>query len=644
MAQYELNLTDYFQIILKRRVIIIVVFAAVFLASVLYTGTIKPLYRASSTVKINEYKSVGTLLLELSGSPTGDPMLSYARSINSLPIMEEAVRQLGLLNKKAGPEAITELAGSLQMAVSTSIPENTNLIKITVTHPDRQLTAKLANKIAEVFITENLKENTKQARRTKEFIEGQLSEVERKLKVSEEAFKKFKEKGASAAGVAVGLQDKLAILQAERNRLSKIYTEKHPDIIKINQQIEELQAQLKRLPESELNFARFTREVEINDTIYRGLKAKLESARIAESEKVEDVSIVDPALVPDSPISPHKSFNYLLGAVIGLMLGLTGAFLVEQMDTTIGTIEDVEGFLQLPALGIIPYLKTKDEKKKTFVERIFPKEVKGREKSLRLRNQLVVHYSGSSPVFEAYRILRTNIQNGIFKKQEIKGKIILFSSSGPEEGKSITISNLSIAMAQGNLRTLLIDADMRRSVIHDIFGFKHRAPGLSDVLKGVVKPEDAIRSFADVLMGELGFDEALKLQGLDNLSILTSGELPTLPAELLGSTEMVNLLESLRAKFDIILIDAPPVLAVADAAILGTKVDVVILVYRVGKIARSALLRAKEQLVESGASVEGVILNNISPEIEMRYGYYYQNKYYGKYYTANDKEAKDKVS
>jgi capsular exopolysaccharide synthesis family protein len=235
-------------------------------------------------------------------------------------------------------------------------------------------------------------------------------------------------------------------------------------------------------------------------------------------------------------------------------------------------------------------------------------------------------------------MLRTNIQTEVFK-EKIQRKILLLSSSGPEEGKSITIANLSIAMAQGGLRTLLIDGDMRRAVVHKIFGMKNE-PGLCNVLRGTIDSKDAIRTFADILTSEIGFDEALKIPGLDNLNILVSGSLPLSPAELLGSPEMATLLAKLRDSYDIILIDSPPVLAVADANILAPNVDGVILVYRVGKTARSLLYRTKTQLVESGAQVKGVVLNNISPQIEMHYGYYYYYKYYGKYYTSQEKAQK----
>lgn len=637
MAQYELNLTDYWLIINRRRIIVIFITFLVFLGTVLYTLRIKPQYRATATLMITEQKTFSTVLMELSGTPLGDPLTSYARSITSLPVIEEAVNQLGLAGKNATPEEITNVAGSLQGAVGTVIQENTNLIDITVTHHEPQLTAKLANKIVEVFIAQDLKDKSKQARKVREFIESQLVDLGKKLTDSENKLKEFKEK-ETPSGAALALQGKLGELEAEKNKLSKVYTNSHPDIIKIKEQIEESKAQLKGLPEPELQYARLNREVEINDGIYRDLKAKFESARIAEVEKVESVIFVNPALAPGSPISPNKKLNYLLGAMVGLMLGLAGAFLREQLDTSIGTIEDVEDYLKLPAIGVIPYLKTEDDKNKGFIQRLWPKEFTSKEKTQRIRKQLLVHYSSSAPVFEAYRMLRTNIETEVFK-EKIQRKIVLLSSSGPEEGKSITISNLAIAMAQGGLRTLLIDADMRRAAIHKIFGMKNE-PGLSNVLRGTIDPKDAIKTFADILTSEMGFDEVLKIPGLDYLNILVSGSIPQAPAELLMSPEMDTLLAKLRDSYDIILIDSPPVLAVADAIILGPKADAVILVYRVGMTARNLLYRTKTQLVESGAQVKGIVLNNISPQIEMQYGHYAYYKYYGKYYTPEEKGKK----
>ena len=638
MPQYELNLRDYGQIIYRRRLTLISIISAVILGTFLYSQTLKLKYKATATIMITERRSFGSIFMEFIGNQYGDPMLTYARTVNNLPIIEEAVRQLGYAGKNATATQITAMAGSLQGAVNAVIEPNTNLIRINVIHEDPQLAAKFANKVAEVFIAENLKENSKQARKTREFISEQLTDREKKLIESEDKLRKYKEKEAPS-GIAIALQNNLIALETEKNKLSKVYTDLHPDIVKINQQTEELRAQLKKLPEAELNYARFTREVEINDKLFRDLKEKLESARIAESEKVEDVSLVESALVPGSPINLNKSLNYFLGIIIGLMLGLTGVFLIEQLDTSIGTIEDVEDAIKLPVLGVIPFLKVKEENR-GFVQRFWPEALNKEDRIQRLKNQLLVHHSSNSPIFEAYRILRTNIQVEVFK-DKIQGNILLLTSSGPEEGKSITTSNLAIVFAQAGFRTLLIDADMRRSTIHSAFGLKNKEPGLSDVLKGIVKPEEAIRKFTDILMGVIGIDGVLKVPGLDNLNILTSGSSSTLTTELLSSKEMAAMLKRLRGMFDLILIDSPPVMAVADATVVASETDGVVLVYRVGKTARSVLLRTKSQLLGSGVQVKGLVLNNISAELEMRYNYYYNYKYYSKYYTLPEEKNKN---
>jgi tyrosine-protein kinase Etk/Wzc len=641
MPQYELNLRDYWQIIGKRQMVLWVIFFAVLIPTVIYTNMQKPLYQAVASVQWIERRTFANLLAQFVGTPmrTGDPLVTQSKIITSLPVLEKVVKELGLVAEHANADEVMEQAASIQGAVSTNVASGTNLIYINVTYENPKMAANIANKIAEVYIAENLREKSKESRSVREFIEKQLEEVSVKLKKSEEALARFKE-AEVPSGVGLALQNRLADLEARHQSLFQKYTEIHPDVKNIEEEMIRVKDQLKALPQKELGYNRLTRDVEINANIYRQLKDKLESARIAEAEKIEDASLVDSAFPPGAPFSPNKPLNYFFGAIIGLMLGLTGTFLFEQLDTSIGTIEDVEGYLKLPVLGVIPYLKTEDEKKRGLILKLWPKEFKGKEKILRLRKQLLIHYSSSSPAFEAYRILRTNIQTEVFK-EKIQGKIILFSSSGPEEGKSITISNLAIVLAQGGLRTLLIDGDMRRSAIHNIFGIK-KEPGLCNLLGESIEFKDAVRTFTDILTGEIGFGEALKMPGLDNLNILPGGSLPMLPAELLASSEMAALLQKLRDKYDIILIDSPPVMAVADAVILAPKTDGVILVYRVGKTARAVLFRAKTQLVKSGAQVRGIVLNNMSPEMEMRYGYYYHYKYYGKYYTS-PKEKTEKI-
>lgn len=636
MAQYELNLRDYWQIIRKRRQVLIMIFLSVSIFSVIYANTQSPIYRASASVRWIERRPLGSLLTELVQVDKGDPLATQKMLITSLPVMEKVVMDLGLAGEpNASAADVMSQAEELQGAVSVEVIGDTNILQIMVTYPKPKMAADIANKVAEFYIAENLKEKTKESRSVREFIERQLIEVSVKLRTSEDELARFNEIEAPS-GIAVPLQNRLAELDSRRQGLLQLYTPLHPDVKALDEQIEETKERLKKLPQKELEFSRLSREVEIDSKLYLDLKGKLEGARIAEAEKTEDVSLVNRAVPPGSPISPNKPLNYLFGVIIGLMLGLAGAFMTEQVDASIGTIEDVENFIKLPALGIIPFLRVKGEKQgnfmDNFIRKIWPKKLEGDEEQEHMRKQLLIYYSSTSPVSEAYKMLRTKIQVEVFK-EKIQGKILMITSSGPSEGKSITSANLAIVMAQAGLHTLLIDADMRRSSIHKIFGLKKRDPGLCDVLRGTVKAEEAIRTFTDILMGDLGFDDALKVPGLDSLSILTSGSLPTIPAELLSSDEMTELLKKMRNKFDLILLDTPPVLAVADAVILAPKTDGVIPVYRVGKTARFVLSRAKTQLTDAGAQVKGIILNNISPEIETRYAYPYQYKDYGKYYT-----------
>lgn len=638
MPTYELNIRDYWQIIQKRKFVLVSIFLLVLIPSIVYTNMQKPVFRSVATVQWIERKTVGGLLTEMLTVRSGDPLSAQLRIATSLPILEKVVEELGLVRKDAAPDEITQKAKALQGSVSTDRISDTNIIRIIVNQSNPKAAAVIANRIAKVYIVENLKTKSEQSRSVREFIERQLVEVSKKLESSEELLARFKETEVPS-GTGLPLENRLADLEIQRQNLLQQFTENHPDVKNIETQIKQTKEVLKTLPQKELEYNRLTREAELGAKLYRELKGKLAAARIAEAEQIADVGLVDSAVVPGAPVIPNKPLNYLLGIVMGLMLGLTGTFVFEQIDTSIGTIEDVETYVKLPTLGVVPYLRTKDEKNKNLIQRLWPKELRGKEKFLHMKSQLLIHFSSSSPVFEAYRILRTKIQGEVFKKEDIKGKVLLLTSSGPEEGKSITISNLAIVMAQGGVRTLLIDADLRRSVIHKVFGLKIKEPGLCDVLRGTVKPKDAIRTFVDIIIGESGFDEIIKMPGLDNLSILTSGSSSTTPAELLAAPEMTNLLESLKKDFDLILIDTPPVLAVTDAVILASKADGVILVYRVGKTARSILSRSKTHLVESGARVVGIILNNISPEMEMRYGYYYQYKYYGKYYTDGKEET-----
>jgi len=626
VPQYELGFRDYWRIIRRRRFVIIFTSLAVFLATIIYLNLQTPIYKAFATVKIEHRKTLAGALMEYIAWAPGNIMVTEARIIESRLIAEEVTRRLELTREDATQEEFNEVVSKVQDNISTERVKDTNLIQIIVLSSDPGKASLIANEAANVYVEHDLERKIKQARQVRQFIEGQLATVEEKLNSSEEELKRLKEEG-TVTGIAIPLEGKLVDLKSELSELLVRATEKHPQVWRLREQIQSLEDHLKTLPAGELEFARLTRDVKVNEKLYITLREKFEEVQIAEAEKIGDVSIVDYATTPKFPVRPMKKPGALLGMIVGLMLGFVLAFMVEGLDTSIGTIEDVESLLKLPVLGVIPHVRVEERRPLPWWRRgiLSPKPTGLDEVKVRF----IVHDQPKSPIAEAYRTLRTNL-----KLAAPERKTILVTSAGPKEGKTTIMVNLALTAAQMGNRTLLISTDLRRPALYQTFGLK-REPGLNEILSGTIGWEKALRSLSDILIGEMGFDEAMKTPGLDNLSIITSGHIPINPSELLGSKEMVTLMEELKAKFDVILLDSPPALPITDAILLAPKVDGVIIVYEIGRTARGALLRTKNQLegAGAGAKVLGVVLNHIKPETEMYptyYPHYYRYRYYGR--------------
>jgi len=357
------------------------------------------------------------------------------------------------------------------------------------------------------------------------------------------------------------------------------------------------------LPEKSLKLARLMREEEVNSKIFLMLREKYEENRIAEASQIGSVRIVDQARAPKVPIKPKKRTNLILGIFVGLGLGVGITLLREYLDTSLKTIEDVErtGF---SVLGSIPFIAT---------QKIRRHRKDGIGEIMRIESRLITHFAPKSPISEAYRTLRTNIQ---YANADRSIKSVLVTSSGMGEGKSTSVANLAITFAQMGSKTLLVDTDLRRPVLHGIFE-QSRNEGLTNVL-----------------VGRLSMEEAIKPTKIDHLSLLTSGTLPPNPSELLASKMMEKFIESAVSKFDMVLFDTPPVIAVTDAAVLAPNVDGTILIIRSGATNRDALIRSRMLLDNVKATVLGILVNGINVDRMMGSYYYY-------YYTSEGKDRKN---
>lgn len=371
------------------------------------------------------------------------------------------------------------------------------------------------------------------------------------------------------------------------------------------------ESDLSKLPYKELELTRLLRAKDVNENIYKMLLEKYEEAKITEAGKIGNVRVIDPAKEPLSPIKPRKALNLLIGLVVGLVLGVGLSFFLDSMDNSVKTAEEIETNFGIPVLGLIPSIQAEGNRKK---------KRNGQDEISKIASTLVTKYTPRSPISEAYRAIRTNIQ---FSKIDAPLRSIVITSAAPAEGKSTTVANLAFTTALAGAKTLLIDADLRRPVIHSLFGLE-REPGMTNILAERLPPEKVI-----------------KPSGVENLDILTCGAIPPNPSELLGSQRMKELVNQLKGKYDLILFDSPPVITVTDTAVLSSQVEGVVLVVLSHGTDRRALARAKSLLTNVNANILGSILNKIDlTGIGSSYDYYYHYHYY--YYSDDGQKVKRK--
>ena len=374
--------------------------------------------------------------------------------------------------------------------------------------------------------------------------------------------------------------------------------------------VDQMSARLTDLPSQTLQYARLERDLKLNENLYLTMKQKYEESRITEAGQMGKVRILDPALVAEK-VKPNKKLNLLLGVFLGLLLGIGSAFLREFMDNTVKAVEQLER-KGLTVLGIIPDMHH------SAVGSIKKPAKNPSKGGTDFRRRLITYEDPKSPISESYRSLRTNVS---YASADKKIKSLLISSAQPGEGKSTTTANLAIAFAQLRKRTLLIDADLRKPVMHNVFDM-NRGPGLSEYLVGEIKDVNSI----------------IHQTKVENLFIVTAGGLPPNPSELLGSDRMSSLVDQLEHEWDMVLFDSPPFVAVTDASMISNEIDAVVLVVKAGQTSRAAVDRALDTMKNVKGPLIGVILNGANPEtLAGKYSYYYS--YYNYYYHSDDKKS-----
>ena len=376
--------------------------------------------------------------------------------------------------------------------------------------------------------------------------------------------------------------------------------------------IQDYEKKFNQIPKKSMDLARLQRTKMSNEKLYLLVEEKYNETAIQEKSEFGYVNIVDPAVVPLKPVGTRLRIFLISGFIAGLSLGVFITFLLAFIDVRIRTPEDLkrQGFIPLSTISGMKYEIKKINEDAKFGGTQSPLDV-----------HLVSFYRPFGPIAESYRHLRTNV---LATQQDNTPRCIMVTSANPGEGKTTTACNLAISLAQAGKKVLLVNADLRRPVIHELFGLVNE------------------KGLAGFLSGHASLEDVRQRGVIENLDIVASGELPDNPSELLGSEAMKEFIRSMKQEYDIVLADAPPLLAVTDAAVLAKEADGVVLVAFAGTTRVNAILSAVELLRNFDAKMLGVVLNNFDIRASFgSYAYGHPNGYYGYesgYYGSNGKK------
>ncbi|MCJ7695274.1 MAG: polysaccharide biosynthesis tyrosine autokinase [Anaerolineaceae bacterium] len=572
-----------------------------------------PLYQASTRFVVLRAAQTGSYDY-YSYLDSQQLITTYAQLLTTDSLLEEASATLGF--PVFAGQAKAEQLGETQF------------VRLTVTNKDPEKAAIIANVLVNVLIGQNDKLQSIRYINAEQNLQTRIEETQAQIDTLQSEID-----AVSSSTV----QNQLATVQKNIDDIQGQINELETQITALRAVVVITEEQQSQLAEKQANLAQLKPVLELYQQIYTNLVvlgkpvesggntsgqldqlqttlnlyqqiyissiSSLEALRLAQAQNTPTVVQVEPATVPGSPISPKPVQTGLLYAAVGLVVTAGIAFLVEYLDDTIKTPDDVKNALGLTVIGLVAEFQSN--------------QIKGSKEQ---QSGMFVANQPRSPVSEAFRALRTNLE---FSSIDRPLKTILVTSSGEGEGKTTIASNLAVILAHGGKKVLLVDADLRRPKVHQQFDIPNRA-GLSDLVRGRMDVTSVTQT----------------LESIKRLHIIPSGSLPPDPAELLGSSKMTTIIEGLKKNYDIVVIDSPPML-VSDAQILSSRIDGIIFVVRPGKTHTGAAISPLDELKRIKAKVLGVVLNRIPRNRSYFYGGY---RYYSPHYTNTDYLFKDTLS
>ena len=691
----SLHFLDYWRVIRDRKEVVLAVALMTIVTGTFYTVMMPKKYTAQTQIEVRDDQlDVDPFSSRMSSSTGYNPffLMTQEKIMTSRPILTKVMHNLNLsrvwgaeLNEDKQPLDPEETLRMLQRAIRVEQDRDTTLMNIRVTTENSKQSAEIANEIANVYQASREQDVRRKIQNSIDAMSNELRLQQERVEEAENKLEKIRseknlllvarnltgsiraemqriqqlEQQVSVARVEMIQRktrlDELNKLEGDELLSASVYTvgdptlvqirqqymdasvslktmladgtygENHPEVKRLKGAIEALQAEMQKALsglkhglatdyevskskldslENELKalrdldieqaatdllpFDRASREVDIQRDILTALRARVTQTGIELEVPRTMVHVVEEAEAPERPSSPIIPLNIILSVVLGLLAGVGLAFFVEYLDVSLKTVDEVEKYLGLSVLAVIP------QQSRPLTE--------------------AGHSSGQG---EAYRGLRTSLA---LLAREGNQKVFTVVSGGVGEGKSTTLFNLSYVYAEQGSRVLVIDSDMRRPVQHKMVGLSNK--------KGLV----------NVLMGELEPMEAVQETGVPNLSMMTAGRIRRGTLGIMNGPRVRALLDTLKPHFDVIMMDAPPILGVTDAAILASEADGVLLVVQYRKYPKLISLRAKRMVENAGGHLMGAVLNNINI---MRDDYYYYYHYTTKKYYGNTRREQE---
>jgi len=689
-GELKLHFLDYWRVIRVRLPLIILVFLLVVITAAVVTNFMPKQYASTVTMQIKQSDTSFAVFSDRASGMSFDPrfLTTQFEIIQRKEMLYPVIDSLGLEQKWKGAYGFTgkeQAYFRLRGMIDVREIRNTELIQIVVMSTDRQEAAEIANRIAEEYQRKRIEDQEKWVNRSLTQLQDEVAKQKKKvddLRAEAQRIRienniqdlnpdNVEDSNFAVNQVLMSVENQVSTerlrvssLRAKYDAIVKLTDDQvmrsittleiaDPTISQVLPQFQEaaseearllngglgtnhptvralrakkdvmekqLESQIKSLRTSleanlriaESSLAELEKRLNETQKDQQGAKTRaagyyeaknnyIQAKKVLEAAEMRlstetlqrtmpqnPTVIWETAEVASAPSKPRVWLNIMLGVVVGLVFGVGLAFFIEYLDTSVKTMEDVETFLQVPVLAVIP---------------------KG--------ISILANEQDDNPDAEAYRIMRTNIE---FNRKSPDANTITIVSGGAGEGKSTTLINLAYTFAKGGYTTLVVDADLRRPSMHRMFGIENEN-GLSDYLTTEVDLEDVVH-----------------LTKVDNLYLMTSGQIPSDAVGVLNSQRMVELIEEVKGRFDIVFFDSPPILGVSDASVLSSAMDLTLIVVQHRRFPRAMLQRVKQAITNVGGNILGVVLNNVDVRHDQHYEYY--TSYYNYYHKAGRDDKK----